>query len=212
MAIASVLQPVRSMDSEHYRWHIPPPNFHQPHRPRFLRACLVPLPFHSTFPPSPPSSWQYAPPAALRSQTVVSVDEGKVKRQLIVCSTGFTPNVEFSRTFPLPPILGSCFLLISIYVQYIYIYIKFYQQQAPEPHCLLQAAGFIQNPLWRCFYHLVGLNFLAFLGKMKHPQWLEPDMNGSKTFQNKGSVRGVSIKRKGPVQVVWFKLPSGYLT
>ena len=116
MAIASVLQPVRSMDSEHCRWHIPPPNFHQPHRPRFLRACLVPLPFHSTFPPSPPSSWQYAPPAALRSQTVVSVDEGKVKRQLIVCSTGFTPNVdvEFSRTFPLPPILGSCFLLISI--------------------------------------------------------------------------------------------------
>lgn len=123
MAIASVLQPVRSMDSEHCRWHIPPPNFHQPHRPRFLRACLVPLPFHSTFPPSPPSSWQYAPPAALRSQTVVSVDEGKVKRQLIVCSTGFTPNVdvEFSRTFPLPPILGSCFLLISIECT-VYIY------------------------------------------------------------------------------------------
>lgn len=160
------------MDIEHCRWHIPPPNFHQPHRPRFLRACLVPLPFHSTFPPSPPSSWQYAPPAALRSQTVVSVDEGKVKRQLIVCSTAFTPNVEFSRTFPLPPILGICVLLISIMYS-IYIILP---ATSPEPHCLLQAAGFIQNPLWRCFDHLVGLKKTwHFLAKWGPPAFMEPD-------------------------------------
>jgi hypothetical protein len=166
MAIASVLQPVRSMDSEHCRWHIPPPNFHQPHRPRFLRACLVPLPFHSTFPPSPPSSWQYAPPAALRSQTVVSVDEGKVKRQLIVCSTGFTPNVEFSRTFPLPPILGSCFLLISIYVQYIY---KILPATSPRAPLLTPSCGLHPKPIVALLLPPCGPQFLGISWQNETP-------------------------------------------
>ena len=199
------------MDIEHCRWHIPPPNFHQPHRPRFLRACLVPLPFHSTFPPSPPSSWQYAPPAALRSQTVVSVDEGKVKRQLIVCSTGFTPNVEFFPDISPSTNFGKLLFTNLYNVQYIYIYIIL-PATSPRAPLLTPSCGLHPKPIVALLLPPCGpQKNLAFLGKMRPTRVFgtRHDVR-SNTFHNKtrlkGSVWGVvSIKRKGPVQVVWFK-------